>query len=322
MRAIRVREHGGPEVMKLETVSDPRPGVGEVLVRVEAAGVNFIDVYFRKGLYKTPLPFTPGSEAAGEVIAVGEGVEFPRVGERVASASFSGAYAELAVAPADRVVVLPDGLSTRTGAAAMLQGMTAHYLATSTYPLAKGDRCLVHAAAGGVGLLLCQIARHHGAFVIGTVGSREKAELAREAGAAETILYNEQDFVAEVQRITHGAGVQVVYDSVGATTFLKGFDCLASRGMMALFGQSSGPVGPFDPQLLNQKGSLFLTRPTLGHYVANREELRWRAGDVLGWLRDGTLRLRTDRALPLAEAPEAHRALESRQTKGKVLLAP
>ncbi len=322
MEAIRVNEHGGPEVMVLETLPDPRPGRGEVLVRVEAAGVNFIDVYLRRGLYKTALPFTPGTEAAGEVVAVGDGVEFPHVGERVASTNFNGAYAELSVARADRVVVLPDGLDTRTGAAAMLQGMTAHYLATSTYPLEKGDRCLVHAAAGGVGLLLCQIARHHGAFVIGTVGSQAKAALARQAGADETILYMKQDFVAEVKRITHGAGVNVVYDSVGAMTFPRGFDCLTPRGMMVLFGQSSGPVAPFDPQFLNQKGSLFLTRPTLGHYIANAEELRWRAGDILGWIRDGTLKVRIDREFPLADALDAHRALESRQTKGKVLLIP
>jgi NADPH2:quinone reductase len=320
MRAIRVHEHGGPEVMKLETVADPAPGPGEALVRMESIGVNFIDVYFRKGQYKPVLPFTPGSEGAGTVVAVGGGVSGIAVGDRVASQSFVGAYAELALARADRLVVLPEGVSARDGAAAMLQGMTAHYLAASTHTLQAGDCCLVHAAAGGVGLLLCQIARRHGAFVIGTVSTDEKAALARAAGANETILYTRQDFVAEVKRITGGVGVQVVYDSVGATTFLKGLDCLAPRGMMALFGQSSGPVAPIDPQLLNQKGSLFLTRPTIAHYVATPAELQWRAGEVLGWIRDGSLRLRIDRDLPLANAAEAHRALEARETTGKVLL--
>jgi NADPH2:quinone reductase len=322
MKAIRVHEYGGPEVMQLETIDDPRPGPGEALVRIDAAGVNFIDVYLRKGLYKTTLPFTPGSEGGGTVVALGKGVAAPRVGERVASTNFAGSYAELALARADRLVVLPDGVSTRDGAAAMLQGMTAHYLTTSTYALKTGERCLVHAAAGGVGLLLCQIARRIGATVIGTVGSEQKAELARSAGAAETILYTEQDFVAEVKRITSGAGVHVVYDSVGATTFLKGLDCLVPRGMMVLFGQSSGPAAPFDPQLLNQKGSLFLTRPTLMNYVAAQDELRWRAGEMLDWIRDGLLELRIDREVPLAHASEAHRALEGRRTTGKVLLVP
>jgi NADPH:quinone reductase len=322
MKAIRVHEYGGPEVMQLETIDDPRPGPGEALVRIDAAGVNFIDVYLRKGLYKTTLPFTPGSEGAGTVVALGQGVTAPRVGERVASVNFAGSYAELALARADRLVVIPDGVSTHDGAAALLQGMTAHYLTTSTYALKAGERCLVHAAAGGVGLLLCQIARRIGATVIGTVGSEQKAELARSAGAAETILYTELDFVAEVKRITSGAGVHVVYDSVGATTFLKGLDCLVPRGMMALFGQSSGPAAPFDPQLLNQKGSLFLTRPTIMHYVAAQDELRWRASEVLDWIRDGLLELRIDREVPLAHASEAHRALEGRRTTGKVLLVP
>jgi NADPH2:quinone reductase len=322
MRAIRVHEFGGPEVMRLETVDDPRPGPGEALVRLDAAGVNFIDVYFRKGLYKKPLPFIAGTEGAGTVVAVGQGVTTPRVGEHVASTEFASSYAELSLARADRLVVLPEGLRTKDGAAAMLQGMTAHYHTTSTYRLSAGGRCLVHAAAGGVGQLLCQMARRIGATVIGTVGSEEKAQLARAAGCSETILYHNQDFVAEVKRITNGAGVHVVYDSVGATTFLKSLDCLVPRGMMALFGQSSGPVAPFDPQLLNQKGSLFLTRPTLGNYIATTDELHWRAGDVLGWVRDGSLRLRIDREVPLAHASEAHRALEGRRTTGKVLLIP
>jgi NADPH2:quinone reductase len=320
MQAIRVHEHGGPDVMKFETVDAPSPGPGEAVVRMQSIGVNFIDCYFRKGQYKTPLPFTPGSEGAGTVIAVGDGVTDVAVGDRVASQNFVGAYAEIARVKADRLVVLPDGLSARDGAAAMLQGMTAHYLAASTHTIQAGDCCLVHAAAGGVGLLLCQIARRHGAFVIGTVSTEEKSALAREAGANETILYTKQDFVAEVKRITGGAGVQVVYDSVGATTFLKGLDCLAPRGLMALFGQSSGPVQPIDPQILNQKGSLFLTRPTLANYVATPADLRWRAGEVLGWIRDGSLRLRIDRDLPLANAAEAHRALGARETTGKVLL--
>jgi NADPH2:quinone reductase len=322
MKAIRAKTIGGPETLQLETVADPVPGPGEALVRLESIGVNFIDVYFRKGVYKSPLPFTPGSEGAGTVVAVGEGVHDVHVGDRVASQSLLGAYAELALAKADRLVPLPAELSMCDGAAAMLQGMTAHYLAASTHTLQAGDCCLVHAAAGGVGLLLCQIAKRHGAFVIGTVSTEQKAALAREAGADETILYTKQDFAAEVKRITGGVGVQVVYDSVGATTFLKGLDCLAPRGMMVLFGQSSGPVPPIDPQLLNQKGSIFLTRPSLTHYVATAAELRWRAGDVLGWVRDGSLRLRIDRELPLAHAADAHSALESRQTTGKLLLRP
>lgn len=320
MRAIRVTRLGGPDVLAMADVDEPRPAPDEALVRLEAAGVNFIDVYFRTGLYKKPLPFTPGSEGAGTVVAVGDAVRDIRVGDRVASTAFAGAYAELATAKADQLVVLPEGISARDGAAAMLQGMTAHYLATSTYPLQPGDRCLVHAAAGGVGLLLTQIARARGAMVIGTVSTEEKAALAREAGCQEVILYTRQDFVAEVRRITGGERVHVVYDSVGRTTFDGSLDCLRPRGLLALFGQSSGPVPPFDPGILNQKGSLFLTRPTLAHYVATPAELRQRAGDVLRWIRDGSLRLRIDRELPLAEAREAHRALEARETTGKVVL--
>ena len=320
MRAIRVHETGGPDVLKFEEIPDPTPGPSEALVRIEAIGVNFIDVYTRKGQYKATTPYTPGTEAAGVVVAVGDAVTQVRVGDRVASTNFMGAYAELAVAKADRLAVLPDTVSTRVAAAVMLQGMTAHYLTTSTYQLKTRDRCLVHAAAGGVGLLLCQMARQGGAVVIGTVGTAEKAELAETAGAHETILYRETDFVREVRRITHGAGVQVVYDSVGADTFAGSIDCLAPRGMMALFGQSSGPVAPFDPQLLNQKGSLFLTRPTLGHYIATAEELYWRASEVLGAVAEHNLSVRIDRELPLADAQAAHRALEARVTSGKVLL--
>ncbi len=308
--------------MRLETVADPVPSAGEALVRMESIGVNFIEVYHRTGLYKSTMPFTPGSEGAGTVVAVGPDVTDVRVGDRVASQGFSGSYAELALASASRLVKLPDGLHARDGAAAMLQGMTAHYLTASVFALKPGDRCLVHAAAGGVGLLLCQMARRAGAHVIGTVSTEEKASLAREAGAEHTILYTKEDFVAAVHRITEGARVHVVYDSVGATTFLKSMDCLVVRGMLALFGQSSGPVAPMDPNMLNPKGSLFLTRPTLGHYVASREELTWRAGEVLDWVRDGSLTLRIDREVPLALAGEAHRALEGRRTTGKVLLRP
>jgi NADPH2:quinone reductase len=322
MRAIRVRQTGGPEVMELQTIPDPVPGPGEALVRLEAVGVNFIDIYFRRGLYERPLPFTPGSEGAGTVVAVGQGVTAVKVGDRVASQNLVGAYAELALAPAHRLSPLPDGVTAREGAAAMLQGMTAHYLTTSTHPLRHGERCLVHAAAGGVGLLLCQMARKIGAHVIGTVSTEEKAALARAAGADHTILYTRHDFVAEVARITGGAGVHVVYDSVGATTFVKSLECLVPRGLLALFGQSSGPVAPFDPQLLNQRGSLYVTRPTLAHYVATDEELQWRAADVLRWVAEGSLHLRIDREVPFAYAAEAHRALEGRRTTGKVLLVP
>lgn len=322
MNAIRVHAPGGPEVLRLDDLPEPAPGPGEVLVRIEAIGVNFIEVYQRRGLYPVALPATPGSEAAGTIAALGPGVTDLRPGDRVASQSFSGAYAEYAVVPAERVVRLPDGMTARQGAAALLQGMTAHYLACSTFPLTDGDTTLVHAAAGGVGLLLCQIAKRRGARVIGTVSTRDKASLAREAGAEETILYAEQDFEAEVSRLTGGAGVRVVYDSVGRTTFEKSLRCLAPRGMMVLFGQSSGPVEPVDPQLLNRHGSLFLTRPNLAHYVATRAELVERAQAILGWVREGAVRLRIWREFPLAEAAEAHRALESRATAGKVLLIP
>jgi NADPH2:quinone reductase len=322
MRAIRIQETGGPEVLHIDTVDDPVPGPGEVLVRLEAIGVNFIEIYQRRGLYKVPLPFTLGTEGAGTVVSVGPEVHGVRVGDRVASYDFRGSYAELAVVRADRVVILPDGLRARDGAAAMLQGMTAHYLATSVHALQPGEYCLVHAAAGGVGLLLCQIAKRRNAIVIGTVSTPEKAALARAAGADEVILYTQQDFVAEVARITNGAKVRVVYDSVGATTFMKSLDCLAPRGLLALFGQSSGPVPPIDPNILNPKGSLFLTRPTIHHYAATRDELVWRAGEVLGWVEDGSLSLRIDREVPLVHAGEAHRALEGRRTTGKVLLVP
>lgn len=322
MKAIRVRETGGPEVLRIETADDPIPGPGEVLVRVEAVGLNFIEVYNRTGIYKSPLPFTPGEEGAGTVAAVGPGVSDIRVGDRVVSYNLKGSYAELAVVAAERVIAVPEDVSTDVAAAVMLQGLTAHYLVTSVYALQPGDTCLVHAAAGGVGLLLCQMAKRRNAIVIGTVSSEEKAALARGAGADEVILYTKQDFVAEVARITGGKRAQVVYDSVGATTFEKSLQCLAPRGMMALFGQSSGVVPPFDPLLLLRNGSLFLTRPTLAHYAATRDELVWRAGEVLGWVQDGSLDVRIDRKVPLADAGEAHRALEGRRTTGKVLLVP
>jgi len=322
VKAIRVHSPGGPEALRYEDVPQPSPAAGDVLVKVEAAGVNYIDVYQRTGMYKVATPFTLGQEAAGVVTAVGPGVSDPKPGDRVAYTSILGAYAEYAVVPADRVVVLPDGVTTRQAAAAMVQGMTAHYLACTTYPLKAGDTCLVHAAAGGVGLLLCQIASRRGARVIGTVSTREKAALARDAGARDVILYTEQDFEAEAKRLTNGLGLQVVYDSVGKTTFEKGLNCLARRGMMVLYGQSSGPVGSFDAQVLNQKGSLFLTRPTIAHYIATRAELVARAGEVLAWVKSGTLKLRIEHEFSLAEAAEAHRALEARKTTGKLLLIP
>ncbi len=322
MKAIRVTATGGPEALRYEDVPDPQPAAGQVAVRIEAAGVNFIDLYQRSGQYVTQLPTILGQEGAGTVAGLGPGVSELKVGDRVAYAGVLGAYAEYAAVPADRLVKLPDGVSARQGAAAMLQGMTAHYLATTTYPLKAGDTCLVHAAAGGVGLLLCQIAKLRGARVFGTVSTPEKAELARGAGADEVILYAEQDFEAEVRRLTQGAGVQVVYDSVGRTTFEKGLSCLARRGMMVLFGQSSGPVGPFDPQVLNRKGSLFLTRPTIAHYIGTRVELLARAGDVLSWIGGGKRKVRIGHEFPLAEAGQAHRELEGRATTGKVLLIP
>jgi NADPH2:quinone reductase len=322
MKAIRIHGAGGPEVMRFEDVTEPTPKAGEAVVKVDAAGLNYIDVYFRSGLYKADYPLTLGLEAGGTVTAVGPNVSEVKVGDKVAYTGVPGAYAQLAAVPAARLVVLPSGVSTRQGAAAMLQGMTAHYLACSTYPLKKGDTCLVHAAAGGVGLLLCQIAKMRGARVIGTVSTDEKAKLAREAGADETIIYTRQDFEAEVKRLTDGKGLQVVYDAVGKTTWDKSLNSLAPRGLIALYGQSSGPIGQIDPQILNTKGSLFLTRPSLNHHIASRDELQSRAGEVLGWIRDGKLRVRTEFEFPLKDAGDAHRALEGRTTTGKVLLVP
>ncbi len=322
MKAIRVRACGGPEVMSLQECPDPEPGKGEALVRVEAAGVNFIDIYQRMGAYKLPLPFTPGNEAAGVVVKTAPGVTEVAAGDRVAYASSIGSYAGLAVVPAWKLVGLPKSVDAKTAAALMLQGMTAHYLAHSTYRLKTGDSCLVHAAAGGVGLLLVQIAKRRGARVIGTVSTPAKAELAREAGADEVILYTERDFEAETRRITGGKGVQVVYDSAGKTTFEKSLSCLAVRGSLVLYGQSSGPVPPLDPQVLSAKGSLYLTRPTLAHYPATREELLGRANELFEWVARGELKVRIGAEFPLAEAAEAHRRLAGRLTTGKVVLLP
>jgi NADPH2:quinone reductase len=309
-------------VLSYEEIPTPEPGPGEALVKIQAIGINFIDVYRRLGLYPVALPFTLGEEAAGVVTALGPGVEDLHVGDRVAYASVAGAYAEYAVIPAARLVPVPDALDSRQAAAAMLQGMTAHYLTHSTYPIQPGDQVLVHAAAGGAGLLVVQMAKRRGARVYGTVSTEAKAALARAAGADEVILYTQADFEAEIKRLTGGRGVDAVFDSVGQTTFDKSLNCLRPRGYMVLFGQSSGPVAPFNPQTLNAKGSLFLTRPTLGHYIATRDELMERAGDVLGWAAAGELALRIDSEFPLAQAAEAHRRLESRATSGKLLLVP
>lgn len=322
MKAIRVHAPGGPEALRYEDVPRPEPKAGEAIVKVEAAGLNYIDVYFRTGAYKTSFPATVGQEGAGTVAALGPGVTGLDIGDRVASVSMAGSYAEYAAVPAEKLAPIPEGVSFAQAAAAMLQGMTAQYLATSTYQLRSGDRCLVHAGAGGVGQLLCQVAKLQSAFVIATAGGPEKTGIALKAGADRVIDYKSEDFEAEVKKITGGKGVQVVYDSVGKTTFEKGLNCLALRGMMVLFGQSSGPVGPVDPQVLNQKGSIYLTRPSLFHYVAERREFLERAGQVLGWVRDGVLKLTIFREMPLAEAAEAHRMLEARRTAGKVLLIP
>ena len=322
MKAIQIHETGGPEVLRLVDLPIPQPGPGQVLIRVEAIGVNFVEIYFRKGTYKAALPLTPGSEAAGTVEELGPGVTGFTAGDAVASASVLGSYAEYALVPAAQLVKTPEGLSPERAAAAMLQGMTAHYLAYSTFPLKAGDTALVHAGAGGVGLLLTQMAVKLGARVITTVSTAEKAELSREAGASDVILYTEQDFVAEVKRLTGGKGVDVVYDSVGKTTFDGSLSCLRPRGMLALFGGASGPVPPFDLIQLSGKGSLFVTRPTLWHYIATRAELEWRAGDVLGWAASGELKLRTEHMYSLADAAQAQIDLEGRKTTGKLLLEP
>jgi NADPH2:quinone reductase len=320
MHAIRVSRTGDPSVLEYVSVEGPAPGKGEALVRIEAAGVNYIDVYHRTGLYKLPLPFTPGMEGAGVVEEVGPEVEGLKGGDRVAYAMSLGSYAEHAVVPAWKLVPVPRAIESRTAAALMLQGMTAHYLVTSLYALKEGDRALVHAAAGGVGGLLVQMARQRGAHVFATA-STAKLDLVRELGAEAVIDYTTSDFEAEVLRLTEGAGVNVVYDGVGKTTFDKSLESLAVRGYLALYGQSSGPVPPFDPSRLAKKGA-FLTRPSLAHYTQTREELLWRAREMFAAVESGALRVRIDRDLPLREAAEAHRLLESRKTTGKLLLIP
>jgi len=322
MNAIRIHQTGGPEVLKYEEAPMPTPSANEALIKIAAIGVNFIDVYYRQGLYKTTLPFTLGNEAAGVVESVGAQVTEVRAGDRVAFTTTLGCYAEDVVVPASQLVPLPNGISFESGAAAMLQGMTAHYLSHSTFPLKLGQTCLVHAAAGGVGLLLIQMAKRLDARVIGTVSTEEKSQLAQEAGAGEVILYTQQDFEAEVKRLTNNRGVEVAYDSVGKTTYEKSMSCLAPRGCLVLFGQSSGAVPPIDPLLLSAKGSLFLTRCTLAHYTATRKDLLWRAGEVLNWVASGELKLRIHKTFALHEAAEAHKFLESRQTTGKLLLKP
>lgn len=321
MRAVRVHLPGDPSVLQMEEIAIPSPGPGEVRVKVELAGLNFIDTYQRSGAYKLPAPFVPGIEAGGVVDAVGPGVSEVAVGQRMAYCMVNGAYAEYAIAPAARLVAVPEAVPLPVAVALMVQGMTAHYLAFSAFPLGAGHKALIHAAAGGTGRLLVQVARRTGAYLIGTAGNAQKAGLARSAGADEVILYTETDFEAEVKRLTDGKGVDVVYDSVGRTTFAKGLNCLRPRGMMVLWGQASGAVEPFDPQILNQKGSLYLTRPSLGAYMLSREELLGRANDLFGWYAAGELDVRIDQTFALAEAAEAHRYIEGRRTTGKVLLA-
>jgi len=320
MKAIRVQEVGAPEVLQSAELLVPEPGAGEARVKIEVAGVNFIDTYHRRGWYPMPLPFTPGVEGAGIVDAVGEGVTEVAVGDAVAYGMTAGSYAEYAIVPSKVLVKRAGGVDAQKGAAAMIQGLTAHYLACSTYPLKPGDTCLVHAAAGGTGALLVQIAKLRGARVIGTVSTEEKARIAEAAGADETVRYTEVDFSEAVRDLTEGAGVEVVYDSVGIDTFDKSLDCLKPRGLMVLFGQASGVVPTFDLQTLNQKGSLYVTRPSLASYMLTREELEGRANDVFNWIAEGKLTIRIDRTFPLDDARGAHAYLEARQTKGKVLL--
>jgi NADPH2:quinone reductase len=322
MKAIRVHETGGPEKLLLEEIPRPEPQAGEILLKIAAAGVNFIDIYQRTGLYKLSVPFTPGQEAAGTVETVGPGVDFIKPGDAVTFVGPPCAYAEYAVVPASVAIPVPGGMDLKLAAASMLQGMTAHYLTHSTFPLKSGDTCLVHAVAGGTGLLITQMAKMLGARVIGTTSSQQKAESARQAGADEIILYTEQNFEDEVKRLTDGRGVDVVYDSVGKSTWDGSLNCLRPRGTMVTFGNASGPVDPIQPLILSQRGSLFLTRPKLNDYTANLEELQWRAGDVLNWVSSGQLAIRIDREYPLAEAARAHEDLASRRTSGKLILVP
>lgn len=322
MKAMRVYKPGGPDVLVLDEIPVPEPKAGEARVKIEAIGLNYVDIYQRTGLYPLPVPFTLGMEGAGVVDAVGDGVNEVKKGDRVAYAMVSGSYAQYAIVPAWKLAPLPAGIDVESAAALLLQGMTAHYLAHSTYALKKGDTALVHAAAGGVGLLLVQIAKQNGATVIGTVSTEAKAALAKQAGADHIILYSQTDFAAETKRLTEGRGVHVVYDSVGQGTFNQSLDCLRPRGILALFGQSSGPVPAFDPGILAAKGSLFLTRPSLHHYTLDRAELIQRAGDLFAWVAAGKLKLRIDKTFPLSEAAEAQRQMEARKTTGKVLLIP
>jgi len=322
MKAVRVHETGGREKLVYEDVPAPTPGAGQARVRNLAIGVNFIDVYHRTGLYKAALPFIPGMEGAGIVDAAGDGVSGLAKGDRVAYSMTMGSYAEYTLVNASQLVKLPEGVDFRIAAAAMLQGMTAHYLVYSTYPLRRGETALVHAAAGGVGLLLVQICKMVGAKVIATVSTEPKAMLARNAGADHFILYSKTDFEAEVKTITEGRGVDVIYDSVGRDTFDRSLNCLRRRGMMVLYGQSSGPVPPVDLNVLNAKGALYVTRPSLGHYISTRDELHWRSKDLFDWIQEGKLHVRIDRTYALQEAAQAHEALEGRQTTGKVLLIP
>lgn len=323
MKAIRVESTGGPEVLRIADVPDPSPESGEVIVKVEAVGVNFIEVYQRTGLYQMSMPMTPGSEGAGTVVALGPDSTFDfKVGDRVAWQGAPGAYAELANIPVGRLVTIPDEVTTDQAASVMLQGMTAHVLATTTYPLRSGDTCLIQAAAGGVGLLFCQIASQRGAHVFGTASTEAKIALARAAGAEEVINYTTTDFAVEVRSLTKGAGVKVAYDSVGKATWEKSMDCLSPMGMLVLFGNSSGPVPPIDPLMLSRKGSLYLTRPTLTHYVATRNDFLLRANAVLNAVACGDLKVRIEKTFPLAEASAAHALLESRKSAGKILLRP
>ena len=322
MKAIRVHEFGGPDNLSLDEVSRPEPAAGQVRVRIEAAGVNFIDVYHRTGAYKSDLPVPIGREGAGVVDAVGDDVTGVSEGDRVAFAMVPGTYAEYVVVDAVRLAPLPPEISGELGAAVMLQGTTAHYLTHSTYPLQEGDTCLIHAAAGGVGHLLVQMAKMRGARVIGTTSTSEKAQFALDAGADEIIRYTEVDFREEVMRLTGDRGVDVVYDSVGKDTFMDSLRCLRPRGYLVLYGQASGAVEPIDPQILNRLGSLFLTRPSLSHYLADRDELLWRTGDLFEWMADGRLDVNVDQRFPLAEAAEAHRYLQGRKTTGKIVLIP
>lgn len=322
MKAIVMERSGGPEVLEYKDVEKPEPKADEALLKIEATGVNFIDIYHRTGLYQVKVPAILGNEAAGIIEAVGSDVKDFKVGDRVAYTTTIGSYAEYAAVPVARLVRVPDGVDSQSAAAVLLQGMTVHYLVKSTYELKSSDTILLHAAAGGVGLILTQVAKRIGARVIGTVSTEAKAELAREAGADEVIIYTEQDFETEVKRLTHGRGVHVVYDSVGKDTYLKSMNSLTPRGMLVLFGQSSGAVPAIDPLMLTQKGSLFLTRPSLGHYTLTREELDRRAGDVFRWIGSGEVKLKIEKVFPLSETAESHRLLESRKTTGKLILVP